>query len=111
MEERQVVLRFLVPANKQAAKAVHPRMRWLDDPASRAEPGFPVDGFDLFSSRANVRRELECLQDLLDLWVVAALLPAPPLRLLQQFGHGPCDDPALEGGAHQLHVLPIGAFY
>jgi len=36
-------------------------MRSLDDPAPRSEPGFPLDGFGLFSSLANVRRNPECL--------------------------------------------------
>src|SRR5262249_7880001 len=54
--------------------------------------------------------EPECLQNLPYLLVIIAFAQAHPLWLLGG-RHWTGDDQVLEGGAHQLHVMPIDAFY
>lgn len=110
MEEREVVLRFLVPANEQATKAIQPRMRPLHHPAPRFEPRFLFDGFGLLPARADMGGKAELLQRGIHLIVVVAGIQAHPLRLF--LGRlWPCDDQAFDGRADQFHIMPIGPFY
>jgi hypothetical protein len=46
----------------------------FNDPPSGSEPRFPLEGFGLFSPRADVGREPECVQDLPHLVIVIALV-------------------------------------
>ena len=110
MEEREGVLRFLVPAKEQATKAIHPRMRALHHPAPRCEPRFLFEGFSFRSARADLGGTAELLQRGIHLLVVVASIPAHPLRLFLA-RLWPCDAQACDGRADQFHIMPIGPFY
>ena len=61
MQERQIVVGLLFPADEDAAKAVHPRVRALNDPPSGFVARFLFDGPRLFATGANVSGEAELL--------------------------------------------------
>jgi hypothetical protein len=106
MQKREVVLRLLVPANEQTAKAVHPGMCPLHHPTPRFEPRFPLDCFGLFPARTHMRRKAEFFQRCIDLIIVVASIQAHPLWLIR--GRlWPCDDQAFDRCADQLHLMPI----
>jgi hypothetical protein len=110
MEEGEVVLRVLVPANEPATKAMHPRRRALHHPAPRGAPRLRFAGLRCLSARADLGGTAELLQRGLHLIVVVAGIQAPPLRLV--LGRlWPCDDQACDGRADQVQRMPIGPFY
>src|SRR5882672_11337153 len=51
VQEREVVLRLLLPTHQDAAEAVHPRVRPLHDPTPRLEPSTLLE--DRKSTRLN----------------------------------------------------------
>ena len=54
MQQRQVMLRLLIPEDEQAAETVHPRIGPLHDGKACFEAGFPFDRFGLLPMRADV---------------------------------------------------------
>src|ERR687884_480783 len=74
MKKGQVVLGLFVPADEQATKAVHPRMRSFHHPTARFEPGLLFDGSGFFSSWADMGSKAEFAQDVAYLVVVIALV-------------------------------------
>src|SRR5262249_55560224 len=112
MEERDVVLGLLAPADEHAAVAVHPAVRPLHHPPPRLGPRPPLQLLRLLAPRPDVRREAELLGDVPHLVVVVALIQAQPLRLV---GAGPRPGPvgreALRRRAGRLHVVAVGAVH
>src|SRR5258708_32079670 len=99
MQQRQVVLRFLVPANQETAKTVHPRMRPFHHPAPRFAARFVPDRFRLFPTRAYMGGEAKLLHHRIDRIIVVARIQAPTLRLLLGWLWS-ADAAALDGSAH-----------
>jgi hypothetical protein len=82
LEEGEVVLVFLAPADEQSAVAVQPRVGGLDDPSPCAPAGGAQLQLDLLAARADVRREAVLAGELVHRRRVVAAVQAQPLRLL-----------------------------
>ena len=108
MEKGQVILRLLVPADKQPTKAIHPGMRPFHHPTTCFVPGLPLNGSGLFSSRTNMGGKAEFVQDVAHLLVVIALRQTHPLRL--PFSClGTLEDDALDGRSQQFHIVTLSS--
>ena len=82
LNEREVVVGLLGPADEQRAVAVHPRVAGLDDPAARA-PGRVADLLgEFFAAGADVRLQALRGGQLADLLVVVAAVQAQALGAL-----------------------------
>jgi hypothetical protein len=86
LEEGEVVVVFLRPADQQRAVAVQPGMAGFDDPAAGAPAGGVELEFDLLAARVDVRRELPFGDELADAVVVVAAVEAQALRLFGRWG-------------------------
>ena len=82
LEDGEVVLVFLRPADQQGTVAVEPGVAGLDDPASGAPARGVQLAFDLFAARADVRCEAAPADELAHAVVVVAAVEAQPLWLL-----------------------------
>src|SRR3990170_1890265 len=82
LEQGEVVLVFLRPADQERPVAVQPRVAGLDDPAAGAPAGGAQLALDLFAARADVRREPASGDELAHAVVVVAAVEAQTLRLL-----------------------------
>jgi hypothetical protein len=80
LEEREMVLVFLRPADEDPPVAVEPGVARLDDPASGAPAGRADLVGDLFSASADVRREFIVADELADVGVVVGPVEAKALR-------------------------------
>jgi len=99
LDEGEVVLRLLLPADEQFPVAVEPRMRALDDPAPRPRP--TPTGARLFAAPSNVRLEPPLPYRALHDDVVVALVET---EVLLRAGRGPDD-----AGVEQLPDARYGA--
>jgi len=108
LEEREVVLVFLRPADEDRAVAVQPRVARFDDPAVCLPVG--VGGFevDLFAAGANVRRQLVVDDEAAAVGVVERLVQAQALRC---FGgrFGTLDRDRVERALQEEVVVAVGA--
>src|SRR5918998_6566600 len=107
VEQREVVARLLGPADQDGAEAVQPRVRALHHPTPRPGSGAAL-GPDLLAARAQVQGEAELPGQGTRLVVVEALVEAEVLRAAAR-RPGPPDRDGLDGGAHQLVAVPVGA--
>jgi hypothetical protein len=82
MVQGAVVLGILRPANEQAAVAVEPGVRALDDPAPREPSRVFALGLDLLAAGSEVQGEAEACGDLAHLGEVIALVEAEALGAL-----------------------------
>jgi hypothetical protein len=82
VEEAEVVLGLLRPADEERAAAVEPGVGALDDPAAGAEAGLAGDRPGFLAAAADVGGEAELDCEFADLVVVVALVQAELLRLL-----------------------------
>ena len=60
MKQRQIIFRFLFPARQYAAKAVHPAMCSLYNPATSFETGLVFNRLCLFATRTNMSGIAKC---------------------------------------------------
>ena len=82
LEEGEVVLVLLAPADEEAAVSVQPGVGRLDDPAAGAPAGGAQLELDLFAAAADVRGELPFGDEVADAVVVVAAVEAQSLRVL-----------------------------
>jgi len=82
LEEGEVVLVFLRPADQEGTVAVEPGVAGLDDPAARPPAGSTKLLPDLLAAPADVRAEAAPADELADPRVVVAAVEAESLRLL-----------------------------
>src|SRR5689334_767907 len=108
MEQRNVRICSLRPADEHVAESIHPAMRALDNPPPRSVSRFLLDLFRLFATRTNVRRKAELLQQRRHLSVVVPLVETHALRLLLARSRA-FDGNALERLTRHLEVVAIGA--
>src|SRR6516162_8743580 len=108
MQQSNIILGLLAPADQDATETVHPTVRPLHHPTSCLVAclafhflRFPLLGWD-------VGREAELLGDLHDLVISVAEIQAQPLWLLVRW-LGTLDGDALDRLAHHLHVGSVGA--
>jgi len=108
LEEREVVLVFLRPADKDRAVAVQPRVARFDDPAACLPVGVADLEVDLFAAGADVRRELIVDDELVALAVVVGLVEAEALRRFR--GRlGTLDRDRVECALQEQVVVAVGA--
>ncbi len=81
--KRAVVLGLLRPTDEQAAVAVQPGVRALDDPAPSAPARLSRLCLDLLAAGSEVQGEAVLGGDLADLGEVIALVEAEPLWALR----------------------------
>ena len=82
LEQGEVVLVLLAPANEEAAVSVHPGVACFDDPPPGAPAGRVGLELDLLTAGANVRRQPVDSGELAGAVVVVAAVQAQPLRPL-----------------------------
>ena len=108
MQHREVGVGAFLPAGEDAAEAVEPGVRTLDDPAARTETGLALDRRCFLATAADVGDERELLAELAHLAVVVAAVEAEPLRPL---GCRPrsLDRDRLDRDAAELEVVQVRA--
>src|SRR6266436_1757413 len=102
LHEREVILRFLLPAREQLPVAVEPGVRAFHDPAAR--PCAASTGAAFFTPRANVGDIAPMAQGARDRWGVVALVEA---EMLLGVGRGP-HDALVEQRAQAALIMPVG---
>ena len=107
LEEGEVVLVFLRPADQQGTVAVEPGVAGLDHPAAGAPVGVAGLELDLLAARADVRREPALVGELAGAVVVVAAVETEPLRLLGRRLRA-LDRERVERRGEQLQVVPVG---
>ncbi len=106
MEEREIILRLLLPTDEQATKAIHLGMCSFHDLSARFEPGSPFDRPGLFSMCANMGGKAKFVEDVAHFIVVIPFIQAHALRVLLCRLRALNDD-ALDGRASQFHVMAV----
>ena len=82
LEEREVVLGFLRPADQEGAVAVEPGVAGLDDPTTGAPTGSAAFEFDLLAPAADVGRVAAARRELIDPGVAVASVETESLRIV-----------------------------
>ena len=82
LEEREVVLWFLRPADQERAVAVEPGVTGLDDPASGAPAGRGAFQLDLVTAAADVRRVAATGREFVDPRIGVAAVETERLRIV-----------------------------
>jgi hypothetical protein len=82
LEEGEVVLGFLRPADQERAVAVEPGVAGLDDPAASAPTGRAAFEFDLLAATTNVGCVTATVRELVDPRVAVAAVETEALRSL-----------------------------
>ncbi len=82
LEQGEVVLGFLRPADQERAVAVEPGVAGFDDPASGAPAGSGAFQFEFVAAPTDVRREAAAERELVDPWVGVAAVETEALRML-----------------------------
>src|SRR5215831_9872968 len=108
MQEGQIMLRLFIPAYQDASEAVHPGVRPLHHPTPGLLPRLLFHRLCFLTTRANMRGEPKCLQNIAHLLIVVAFVEAHALRLCCRWLWA-LDDQAIERRSHQFHVVPVGA--
>ena len=80
MEHGDVIFRFFLPSDEDAAEAVEPGVCSFDDPASGLVAGFAFDVLRFFSAAADVRGETEFSEKPTDFVRVVAFVQTHSLR-------------------------------
>jgi hypothetical protein len=108
LEEGEVVLVVLRPADQDPAVAVEPAVAGLDDPASGTPAGGADLVSDLFAAGSDVRGELVVAGELADIGVVVGPVEAQALR---GFGcrRRPLDRDRVERALQEEMVVAVGA--
>jgi hypothetical protein len=108
LEEREVVLVVLRPADQDPAVSVEPGVGGLDDPAAGA-PAWGADLVgDLFAAGADVRRELVRADEVADVCVVVGPVEAEALGSLRS-RRRPLDRDRVERVLQEEVVVAVGA--
>jgi len=107
MEEGEIVLHFLVPANQDPPKAIHPTMRTFHDPSSGSAPRLVFERPRFFTACPNVGRKTKLLERVPYFRIVIPFVQTHPLGPFLG-GARPLDDHAIHGVFDQLHIGPIG---
>jgi hypothetical protein len=82
LQQGEVVLGFLRPADQQGAVAVEPGVAGFDDPAAGAPPWARTFELEFVAAAADVGAVAATRGELVDPGVAVAAIEAEPLRLL-----------------------------
>lgn len=108
MQHCDVGITPFLPTDEDRAKAIHPAVGTLDDPATSPEAGSPLDRFGFLAARTNVCGQAELDREGTYLVVVVALVEAPSLRSALGWLR-PIDQNSLDRVARHLEVVAVGA--
>jgi len=108
VEHGEVGVGAFLPAGEDAAEAMQPGVRALDDPAAGTEAGLAFERLRLLAAGADVTGEAKLAGELVYLGEVVAFVQAEPLRpLCCRLRTG--DRNRLDGGACELEVVYVRA--
>jgi hypothetical protein len=110
MQQSNIVLGLLAPANQNATETVHPTVCPLHYPTPSPITGLPLHFLRFLLFGRDVGGETEFLGDLLYFVISVAQIQAQPLRLLGRW-LGPLDRDAFQGFFDHLHVGSVGAVH
>src|SRR3954452_10161850 len=105
MQQAEVVLDLLLPADQDPAEPVHPAMGPLHDPTASLVSRLTLQCLGLLATRPYMRREPELADQLPRVVVVVALVQAHPLGARRR-RLGPVHRDALQRRLDQLLVVP-----
>jgi len=108
VQQPEIIFRLLLPADEDAAKAIHPAVSALNDPTPCLESRSALDRLGLFSTSANVRRVAEVPEQIANLIVVVSFVQAHVLLPIQ-FDFWTLYGNAEQRRFDQLEVVAIGA--
>ena len=108
LEEGEVVLVVLRPADQDPAVAVEPGVACLDDPASRAPAGGADLVGDLLAARTDMRAELVLAREFADVGVVVGPVEAEALGSFRR-RRWPLDRDRVERAFQEEVVVAVGA--
>ena len=106
LEEGEVVLVFLAPADEDAAVSVQPGVGCFDDPAAGAPAGLLELEFDLFAARPDVRRVAVLEREGVHRRRVVGAVEAEALRLCRG-RRRPLDRNAVQGRLEERLVVAV----
>src|SRR5258708_6555465 len=108
MQQPNVILGFLFPADQNPPEAVEPTVRALAYPASRFETGFLFDCFGFVAARVDVRGEAELGQHRAHVVIIVSLVQTHALRpaLCRP---GTSAGNTLDGLADHPHAMPVAS--
>ncbi len=108
VEHGQICISSNFPANKQSAKAIHPRVSALAHPSARLFSSASLQLLDLFAPRTDVSSEVEFIRQVPDLVIVVAFVEAEILgSFWRRFGSAHWD--AFERLPRHFEVVPVGS--
>jgi len=110
MQQANVILRFLLPADENPPESVHPAMRPLDDPTARFETHTAFEFLGFFTPRSNVGDIPKLTGERADFVVVVTLVQAQPLRGVR-LRPRPVDRNTLEGRPGELEIIAVRAVH
>src|SRR5579862_2575869 len=110
MKHGDVVLSFLVPANENAAKSIHPTMRPFYYPPARFGASVAFKFLCFLAAATNVRRKPKLLGDFSDLIIVIAFIHAHAL-LICRCWVGAFYRNALDGSLNHFHVVTVSSVH
>src|SRR5438128_6823461 len=110
MKHSDVVFDFLVPANENAPKPIHPTVRPFYHPAARFGAGISFEFLGFLAASANVSRETKLLNDFSNLIKVITFIHAHALLFSRCRLRG-LDRHALDGGLDHFHIVAVGAVH
>jgi len=108
MKQPEIIRGLLFPPREDAAEAVHPTVCPFHHPPASLEASLPLDRLGFFASGLDVGGISKLLHQVAYRIVIVPFVQANALRML------PCrprtaNRDALEGGFHQLAVVPVRA--
>src|ERR1035437_7753427 len=108
MKQTHIVLDLLLPPRQDAAEAVHPTVRPLNDPAASLETGLVLYGLRFFAASPDMGRIPELLCQVPSLLVVVSFVQTQALRIPPRRLR-PLVRDALQRSLHYLEVIAIGS--
>ena len=110
MNHSKIIVNLLLPANKQSTKAIHPAMCAFYYPMSSPIAWNSFLGAGFFTNRSNVPGVFLFRQQLMNIWIIIALVHAHILwTIIRHFW--PLSHYGLQCRLCQLHVVAISSFY
>lgn len=108
MQQADIILGLLFPANQDSTKSVHPAVCSFRDPAACFESRRSSNQFGFLPARTNVRRKSEFLGQIAHLGIVIPFVQAQVLRFAQR-GSRPFDGNAGDRRPRQLEIVDVGS--
>src|SRR5579871_4387571 len=110
MQQGNIILGLLAPADQDATEAIHPTMRPLHHPTTRLVACLPLHLLRGPLLGWQVHREVELFGDRLHLVIVIAQVQTQPLRIVGR-RRGTLHGDTAEGFFDHLHIGTVGAVH